>query len=142
MAPATETPNSKNALRDSLAAALRAESVDLAEDDASTATGDLLAYADDRSAILIGCDVWRGQKELLRQAQRVVEQLAPGMEAVLIYYADPAQIALVAQAVMQAMPHQAGFVALQAHSPGRLDCCFRLPGAAAEANLTILLPAG
>ncbi len=131
------------AMRHTLAAALRAESVDLAEDDVLPATGgDLLAYADDRSAILIGCDVWRGQKELLRQAQRMIEQLVPGMGAVLIYFADPAQVALVAQAVMQAMPHQAGFVGLKARSPGRLDCRIRLPGAAAEAGLTILLPAG
>lgn len=130
-------------MRHTLAAALRAESVDLAEDDVLPATGgDLLAYADDRSAILIGCDVWRGQKELLRQAQRMIEQLVPGMGAVLIYFADPAQVALVAQAVMQAMPHQAGFVGLKARSPGRLDCRIRLPGAAAEAGLTILLPAG
>ena len=127
--------------RERVAAALRAELAGSSDDGTLTTAGELLAYAGDQHTFLIGCDLWRGQKQLLWLAQQVIEQLAPEESGVLIYSVAPAQVALVAEAVMQVMPHLAGYLGLKSrHGFDRLDYRFRLPaGAPGEGRLTILL---
>lgn len=106
-----------------------------------TPSGDDLLAADDSGySFLIRCDSWQGQREMLRQARRVVEQLAPEMGGVLLTYVAPAHAALVAEAVLQAMPHHADYLGLAERRGDRLDFRFRRPGAPAEeTRLTVLL---
>ncbi len=126
------------------AAALSAELDGLPDDwtlTAADATG-LLARAGSRHAFLISCDRWRGQKGLLQQTRRMMEQLAGETRAVLIYFVNSAPVEVVADAVLQAMPHQAGYIGHTAGSGNRLDFRFRRPGVPpGESVLTVLLMA-
>ncbi len=92
--------------------------------------------------ILVGCGIWQGQKALLQGVDQLLgRRETEAGELALLIAVKPAELPLVYNAVRQALPHHAAYVAKGSLAANRRVTCQVLAGGSPcrPVNLSVLL---